>query len=248
MSRRSSRIEEVMLIAGGSVVIAGVLTGFALCSRSVSKVRRGDGSATKLDSTLYSINDAFSTIGGAANPNSIVFEDVTPSKKDSIRKNYVFTGRYYAPTSSELEKMADSTRNPDKLIVKPVTYGGIEVDSMKYFLNAKLLGVDNHAITYHYTGGITSYFVKGLLFELNGDTLVNLVSRDNPFYVGQRYNLSYHPFKSGVAIDGEAVIRMLENKNIMVKTDKTDNNRYDRMYDGILVNSQLKMRNDQVKQ
>ena len=58
-----------------------------------------------------------------------------------------------------------------------------------------------------------------------------------PFYVGQRYDISYHTFKKGVIIDSWNVVSMYLSSDERIKT--TQSTDYAKRFDGAIVEFEL---------
>ena len=125
--------------------------------------------------------------------------------------------------------------------VKSVIYKDVEVNPLKKFPNAKLVGVADRDIQfYDVKGNVVTYNAKGLLFELDSSKLVNLVGPDLSFYIGQRYDISYHIFKSGVTVKTPSILSMFMDNITFGGMALTQH--YNGRYDGVLVDSKLNRR------
>ena len=128
-------------------------------------------------------------------------------------------------------------------VKKPTIYGGVEVNDLQKFSNAKLIGVDDASIDF-YIGDdnrVTTYFAKGLLFELNDNKLLNIIANNSSFYVGQRYDISYYKFKKDITVKGSNILEM--NMKSKAKFHTLINNDYGKMYDGALKEHELSRKN-----
>ena len=210
--------ERFVTVMAGSLLAAlsvGVIGGYTY--KIVKRKKENKEISQVKDSTAY--HQSIDTLANSVD---------TASKKNT----YDYSTQDMMNTTVAVDSVLKATEAK-----KPVLYKGVEVDSLVKFPNAKLIGVDQNNIEFYLRDQTVTCFAKGLLFELN-DSILNVIGPDAPFYPGQRYDISYHPFKSGVNVSGEDILKMFYND----KFKAVVGHNYNAEYDGVLVQSELNRR------
>jgi hypothetical protein len=191
--------------------------------------------------SAYSINDTRNI-----KDNSLKSTYSTNYKDNKNIESIVNSDDLMQLANSDTTKQSTKTTTKQAVaqpIKKPTIYGGIEVNNLQKFSNAKLIGVDDASIEFYTAGNeyVGTYFAKGLLFELDNNKIINVIADNLPYYMGQRYNISYHTFKKGVQVKGSDILQMNLTRKEPFKT--VINEDYSKKYDGVLVEGELIKRN-----
>jgi hypothetical protein len=166
---------------------------------------------------------------------------------NSTKKDYVVKTIDSTKTSNNLSQaLLDSAKIKKQRALsekykEPTIYGGVVVNELKKFSNAKLIGIYQEHIAFLYSKNIMDFFANGLLFELNNEKILNLIGPNQPFYIGQRYDISYHTFKEDISVKGDNILQMYISSEDKLNTIMNTN--YAINYDGAIVDCKLIKKN-----
>ena len=229
---------------------------------SKNNIRASLGTLSFLGLTLCAFSQPYYNKNNQGNlNNSYIFETKSIEsiihsaslKLDNNSDNKSYTPNpelSYVVNSLDFSKLSNPDVTTKKLVKtpvkssavkKPIIYGGVEVNDLEKFDNAKLVGVNDENIEFYNDNTPIIYFAKGLLFELNDNKLLNIIAPNSPFYVGQRYDISYHTFKASVKVTTENVLNMYLNTSSRRATISGAD--YSGDYDGAIVSYKLSRKN-----
>jgi len=193
------------------------------------------------NNTDYSFKNNNNNIEAIVNNGNL--ESTNNSSKNNSELVYVASSFDFVQVSDSDTVVKAPLSSPSKVpatkpvVKKSTTYGGVVVNDLQKFDNAKLIGVADASIEFYSGNSPVIYFAHGLLFELNDTKLLNLMANDYPFYIGQRYDISYHTFKKDIKVTANDILNMNLNK---LKRDITiDGTNYAKRYDGVIVDYEL---------